>query len=379
MEDNMIHEGTVHTRPEDVRYNPEAIERLDKHFQRLITGKKIQCAGYLLARGGKIFALKSMGKLSGLQDKGDFKPDSIRRIASITKVFTATAIHKLLEEGKIWIHQPVSEIIEEFNTDLHKKITIFQLLTHTSGLASDPGTFFEPYPPDFFRSDTTKENWIKHYLTGPLQFIPGTVWNYSSKGFMVLGEIIQRISGIPCTTYVEENILKPLGMTRSFFHVPHNLRDGVCVVTEFDKQVLNPDDNERKKESTSWYAGGGLYSTLENLFRFGQMILNKGIFNNTRILGKNTVAAATKNYLTNIPCYNWDSGERDKHYGLGWEIDKESLLPRGVINHEGAGGSSLFIDFSNEFIMIHFAAFPGNTWDNHAMFATRVIGWSGLE
>ncbi|MBN1697446.1 MAG: beta-lactamase family protein [Spirochaetales bacterium] len=377
----MIYEGTIDTTPEGAGYSPEVIGRLDSHFCRLIDEKKIQCAGYLMARSGKIFAKKSMGKLSGIADKGDFKPDSIRKIASITKVFTATAIHILLEEGKLCIHQRVSEIIDEFNTDMHKDITIFQLLTHTSGLPSDPGTFLEPYPPPYFSSDTTRKNWIKKYLSGPLQYPPGTVWNYSTKGFMVLGEIIARISGVSYPDYIESNILKPLGMNNTFFVVPPEKRDTVCVVEKSEWEWLNREEKEEDKENgtPSWYAGGGLYSTLGDLYRFGRMILDRGILDGTRILGKNTVEAATRNYLKNIPCYNWGSGEKDKHYGLGWEVDKEPLLPPGVIDHEGSGGASLFIDVANDFIMIHFAVFSDNTWIDHAMYGTRVIGWSGLE
>ncbi|MEJ2663132.1 MAG: serine hydrolase, partial [Spirochaetia bacterium] len=135
----MIHSGKTDCNPADVGYNSECLQALDEHFRRLIEKGTIHAAAYLLSKDGKIFAHKSMGRQSTYEDKGDFLPDSIRPLASITKVFTATALLQLIERGLCFLDQPVSEIIGEFDTDMHKHITLFQLLTHTSGLKADPG------------------------------------------------------------------------------------------------------------------------------------------------------------------------------------------------------------------------------------------------
>ena len=88
----MIYQGKTEVKPEDIGFDPVKIDDLDALFLDLIKQEKLQCASYLLARKGKIFAHKSMGKLTGDKDSEDLQPDSIRRIASITKMLTATAI-----------------------------------------------------------------------------------------------------------------------------------------------------------------------------------------------------------------------------------------------------------------------------------------------
>ncbi len=119
-----VHKGRIDVEPDAVNYDPAALDALDAHFQGLIETEKIQAAGYLLARDGKIFAHRAMGKLSTGEEAGEFMPDTIRPVASITKVITTTGILQLLEQGKIFLKQPVCEIIKEFDTDMHRQITI---------------------------------------------------------------------------------------------------------------------------------------------------------------------------------------------------------------------------------------------------------------
>jgi CubicO group peptidase (beta-lactamase class C family) len=118
----MVHKGKTDCQPGEVGYNPEILDILDNHFLDLIQKGTIQAAGYLLARHGKVFALRTMGKQSSLEDKGDFMPDNLRPIASITKVFTTTAVLQLLEKGKLPLWQNVSEILKEFDTEMFRHI-----------------------------------------------------------------------------------------------------------------------------------------------------------------------------------------------------------------------------------------------------------------
>jgi CubicO group peptidase (beta-lactamase class C family) len=122
------------------------------------------------------------------------------------------------EEGKLRVDQNVSEIIDEFNNPMYGNITIFSLLTHTSGILPDPGAFFEPYIKewDWFE----KEQWIEGVLSGALLFKSGKEWRYSSIGFVILGEIIKRVSKMGYEKFIDENILKPLGMEDTYFNVP---------------------------------------------------------------------------------------------------------------------------------------------------------------
>jgi CubicO group peptidase (beta-lactamase class C family) len=351
---------------------------LDAHFQGLIQDGKIQAAGYLLARDGKVFAHRSMGKLSAFEDAGDFMPDSIRPIASITKVFTTTGILQLLEQGKIFLKQPVCQILKEFDTDMHRQITIFHLLTHTSGLAADAGAFFEPYPNWKDHQAMTKENWISTLLAGPLQFRTGTTWNYCSNGFSFLAEIIARVSGMDYDTYVSRHILKPLGMSDSFLFVPKAVKQRVSVISDWNKHRL---DTGRKIISSSMLGGGGLFSTLEDLWKLGQMMLDGGTYNGKRILGRKTVEAATKPQIKDITGHNWLPRMFDDSFtwtcGLGWELNKHSFLTDGTFDHEGAEGAGLFIDPQERFLFAGF--YPSIDWRGDSWISPLAIAWSGIR
>jgi CubicO group peptidase (beta-lactamase class C family) len=374
----MIHSGKTDCNPADVGYNSECLQALDEHFRRLIEKGTIHAAAYLLSKDGKIFAHKSMGRQSTYEDKGDFLPDSIRPLASITKVFTATALLQLIERGLCFLDQPVSEIIGEFDTDMHKHITLFQLLTHTSGLKADPGNFFEPYPAGWGEGKWTKKNWIKKVLSGPLQFKPGTVWNYCTTGFFILGEVVARLSGTDYDTYVEKNILTPLGMANSFFILPAGHREKFSIVSPWNKEQL--DEDREKMPSPSLFAGGGLLSTLPDLWRFGQMMLNGGTFGGKRILGRKTVEAAVKPHIKDIKAYNWRPHIFDDSYcltcGLGWEINKHGFLSDGTFGHEGAEGAGMFIDPAENFIFTGF--YPDPEWHGEAWVSPLAIAWSGI-
>jgi CubicO group peptidase (beta-lactamase class C family) len=378
-EKGMVHTATTDYAPEDAGYNPDTIDKLDKHFLFLIEKKTIQAAGYLLSRHGKVFCLRSMGRQSGIGDKGDFLPDSIRPVASVTKVFTTTSVLQLMEMGKLFLEQPVCEFLKEFDTEMHRHITIFQLLTHTSGIKGDPGSFFEPYPEE--RGDGwTKDNWIKKMLSGPLHFKPGTVWSYCSKGFIFLAEIVSRLSGMDYDTYVEKHIFEPLGMDSSFFFVPPALKERVSVTTS----EWNSEKFKQKREDVltpSLLGGGGIFSTLFDLWKFGQMMLNGGSFNGRRILGRKTIEAAVKPQVKGKRAYNWRPHLYDDSYawtcGLGWEVNKHSFLSDGTYDHEGSEGVGIFIDPKEQFIFTGF--YPDPEYHGEAWISPLAIAWSGIE
>ncbi|MBN1697263.1 MAG: beta-lactamase family protein [Spirochaetales bacterium] len=375
----MIHTGKTDCRPEEAGYNPAVIETLDNHFTDLIGKGTIQAAGYLLARRGMIFASKSMGKLTASGNGGDFLPDSIRPIASVTKVFTVTAILQLMEKGKLFPDQAVCGFLPEFDTEMHHHITIFHLLTHTSGLRGDPGSFFEPYP-DEWDGEWTKENWIKKMLTGPLHFKPGTVWSYCSKGFLFLAEIVARLSGMDFDRYVEEHIFKPLGMDDSFFFVPPHMKGRVSLTSSgWNREKL---DKKRDDVVTpSFFGGGGIWSTLPDLWKFGQMMLNGGSFRGNRLLGRKTVETAVRAQVRDITAYSWRNHIYDESYrwtcGLGWEVNKHNFLPEGTYDHEGSEGVGIFIDPSEQFIFAGF--YPAPDYHCESWVNPLAVAWSGIE
>jgi CubicO group peptidase (beta-lactamase class C family) len=371
----VIHTGETHCSPEEAGFNPAKLDQLDDFLADLIGRQKLQCANYLLSRNGKIFAVKSMGKLTYHENSQDFMPDSIRYIASITKSITALAVMKLVEDGKIHLGQLVKTIIEEFDTPVHGNIQIFHLLTHTSGLKAIPGYFNEPYP-DEDEGDDIKpgENWIKKALEGPLQAEIGTAWIYSNWNYIILGEIINRVSGMEYQDYISANIFKPLGMDSTFYAIPQECRDRYCVIHELEEQYIFQNES---LDPFPRSAAGGISSNLYDLWKVGQMILNRGSFNGVQVLGRKTVEIMTRNQLTNTPAHFWGSKIKVMEYGLGWYFDYRDLVTPGTVSNEGYGRSALFIDPVEQFVAVYFV--PSTIhWFAEQIISPRAFMWSGL-
>jgi CubicO group peptidase (beta-lactamase class C family) len=138
-----------------------------------------------------------MGRVRYDDETRELMSDSIRKVYSITKLFTAVAVMQMVEEGKIRLDQPVGDWLNHFRTPLHQDITVFHLLTHTSGIYADPGYFSEPYGRDWYEWLPGEGDWIRKILAGPLACKPGAEWVYSSAAYAILGEIIGVVSGIP--------------------------------------------------------------------------------------------------------------------------------------------------------------------------------------
>ncbi|AJS58452.1 serine hydrolase domain-containing protein [Paenibacillus sp. IHBB 10380] len=373
--DLKITEGVLDASPEEVAIDTQQLNKLESHFQNLISQEKIQAASYLVARHGRIAAWKSMGRLHGATEQGNLQPDSLRKMSSITKAFTSVSIVKLIEDGNLYIDLPVSTILEEFNTPVHKDITLFHLLTHTSGILPVTGYYNEPYPREWWGANGM-ENWIRKVLQGPLVCQPGDAYNYSTVGFALLGEIVSRISGKKYEDYVIENIIQPLRMKRTFFDVPEHLHSEVCTVDKMDIERLCAQDDS---SSTPPRSDSGLYSTLFDMWKFGQMLLNGGTFEGQRILGRKSVDLLTRRHLFNVPAYHWGGQIKDKGHALGFDLAINNLTfeSEGTFQLEGAGRSGFFVDPVEKLIVVLFV--PSiYSWVPESVLGTKQIIWSSL-
>jgi len=145
-------QGKTDCKPSEVGYDEKRLDVLNNHLQRVIDDGEIQCATYCISRKGKIFAHSGIGKKSFRKDDDTpVQPDSTRYIASITKVFTAVATMKLVEDGYTRLDIPVGEILPQFNTPSYNGVTLFQLLTHTSGMHADGGCFENKYQSNYWK------------------------------------------------------------------------------------------------------------------------------------------------------------------------------------------------------------------------------------
>lgn len=376
---------------QEASYSERSVRFLHEHFQSLIQNQQIQSASYILAKDGKIFAQGAFGHLRFDDDKQLFTLDSIRGIASITKLFTATAIFQLVEKGLINLNQPVATIIKEFDNAMYKTVTIKHLLSHSSGIMPDSGYFLEPYPvyigeyrlfyePNDKTNLTEQEifevnkSWIKTIVSKRPICKPGEQWNYSSHGYRLLGEIIARVSGVYYNTYITENIIQPLKLTRTFLTVPTELHAEVCAVNEWDLKFLTHPYSEYEAAR----AGGGIFSTAKDLFRFAQMLVNYGELDGVRVLSRKAVEKMQLNVLGDgLPAFSWGEKNPNKKFGLGAEPMKSIYFSPEVYGHEGSGRCKLMIDPKRKAVMLFFV--PSNIdWCPESIIGTENIigaGW----
>lgn len=379
--------GVIHSSPESLGFDPTRLKKLDHHFTRLVETGKIQGASYLVARDGQIVANCAIGSLTYHDGSPGLQPDSIRKVYSITKAFTAVAIAKLAEEGKLFYQQPVNTLIPEFDTEKHRDITIWHLLTHTSGLMADPGCQTEPYQLPWYewwiheKKEHSKDGrlpdgeWIRTILSGRMWCKPGEQWNYCTAGYAILGEIIARASGKSYGQYIQEEITGPLGMERTFLNtVPEELHAEVCYVNRWqENEFRSPHDMTGIPAA----AGNGIFSTLEDLWKFGQCLLDEGTSNGYTLLGRRMARNLVSNQLNNVPSTCW--GDKVKNYpmSLGLNLNHNDICTPGTFSHEGAGHSGLYVDPVERLVYVFFV--PSLTgWVPEAIINPRAIVWSSL-
>jgi len=391
----MIIEKTPFT-PEEAGYIPERIDALNTHFMKLVDSGKLQGASYCLSRNSKVFALNAMGKLTNIEgDDRPLTPYSHNIVYSVTKLFCAAAIFTLVEDGFITLNQKVGEFIEEFNVPPFNEITIAHLLSHTSGMKPDSNCFDNPY--DVYQWDYIKhdydggeENWIKSSLKAPPRSKPGDEWAYCTYGFAILGEIITRVSGTFAHEYIKQRLLIPCDMTESGFKecLTKEQASTLCIKYEREKELVHNIINDviPNKETLFWQGipatGSGLYSTLEDLVKFGTMLMQGGVYNGRQVMGRKTIEKMTARYTSkDIKEYCYNAGGVERAYALGPDIrcSLYSLYTEGTYFHEGAGACCLMVDPFEKMVAAWFVPYSGSNWLSEALYNASAIIWSGVK
>ncbi len=250
----------------------------------------------LVSRNGQVIYKKAFG-MANMELNVPMQADHVFRIGSITKQFTAVAILQLMEQGKLNLQDEITRFIPDYPTQGFK-ITIEHLLTHTSGIRSF--TAMDDYM-ERMTLDLKPTEIIDHFKNEPMEFAPGTKWNYSNSNYFLLGYIIEIITAKTYAEYLEENFFKPLGMTNSFYgsdsEIIKNRADGY-------RADAHGFMNARPLSMTQPYAAGSIQSTVEDLFKWNQA-LHAG-----KLLKKeNLDKAFTKYKLTD---------GTETAYGYGW-------------------------------------------------------------
>jgi CubicO group peptidase (beta-lactamase class C family) len=308
--------------PEEIGISTQRLKRLSAAFQSDVDKGVIPGAVVLIARDGKVAFFDVFG-FQDREKRSPMKPDSIFRIASMTKPITSVALMTLVEEGKIQIDDPLSLYLPEFKElkvgvekvapetgklqlsleQPRRGPTIQDLLRHTSGFTYDvfgDSLVKRAYQTANVRnSNQTLAGFTSRLAELPLAYHPGTTWEYSVSTD-VLGRVIEVVSGVPFDQFVSDRVLKPLKMTSTNFFVPESdagrLAEPQLDPTTGTRPVLLGGlDVTRKPSFPS--GGGGMVSTAADYARFSQMLLNGGELDGARLLSPHTVALMTTDHL----------------------------------------------------------------------------------
>ena len=386
--------GKVDCMPEETGYDSSRLEVLHKHLQKLMDEEIIFGAEYTISHKGKIIANNSMGRRSGLtQDK--MLPDTTFGIASITKPITTVAIMQLVEEGLIRLDTDVSAILPQFSEPPFDKIKVHHLLTHTAGISPDSGCFPDVVPKSAWQlieeayqiwDGKGEFDWVKAGISGGLRGEIGTRWQYSSFGFVLVGEIISKVTGQFANDYIMDKIIIPLGMTDTAFNPSVDMAKRAFVKDERDKKYFDdviaglPDEDA----GTIWEkipsTGGGLMSTTNDLMKFAHMMLGNGRLGDVRILGRKSVERMTTRQLHNVPDFCWGANDLDRGYGLGFDMREgyAHSYSKGTYMHEGWGTCSIDIDPKEQLAVAWFTPFDKVEWVAEPLYNVQNIIWSGL-
>jgi CubicO group peptidase (beta-lactamase class C family) len=217
----------------------------------------------LIARGDKVLLRKGYGMANYELDVPN-TPDTVFRIGSTTKMFTAFGVLQLEEKGKLSVNDPAMKYVPELPA-AWSAITIHQLLCHKSGIPD----FINGKAYDNFADPLHVENGIKEYADKPLVNEPGAAFRYSNSGYVLLGRIIEKVSGKSYEDYITENILKPAGMLHTAMDHTRDLVPHRASGYKWDgEEVIHAPFNE---PDHPWSAGG-LRSTVDDMYRFDRAL-----------------------------------------------------------------------------------------------------------
>ena len=275
---------------------------------------------------------RAYGRMSSASEARPITVDSLFDIASLTKVVaTAPVILKLVEEGRISLLDPVSRWFHEFADKGKNNLLILHLLTHTSGLDDFPLSQVNPLRSVLEGAAARKQ--VNR---------PGSHFKYADINFILLGELVQRVTGVGLARYAAENIFTPLQMKDTGFKPGVEAAVRCTATLGSDSSPLIGVVQDYSARLLGGVAGhSGLFSTGPDLSRFCRMLLNRGLLDERRVLSERTVELMTVPYF---------SDDTRILRGLGWDISSPFSSPRGAgfsevsFGHTGYSGSSLWID-----------------------------------
>lgn len=367
---------------------PDKLANIEQHLDRCyIQPGKLPGALTLVARRGEIACVKAQGLMDVERNKPVCR-DTVFRIYSMTKPITSIAMMQLYEQGRFLLDDPVHKYIPTWrNRRVYKSgvypdfqttpalstMTIRDLFTHMSGLTygfmnrTNVDAAYRELGLDGSR-DLTMETLVNQLAELPLEFSPGTAWNYSVSTD-VLGYLVQLLADQPFDEYLREHIFDPLDMPDTGFHVRDDQLDrfAACYQHQPGDQCKLQDDPETspfRRKGRFLSGGGGLVSTVDDYFHFAQALCQGGELRGKRIIGRKTLEFMRSNHLPgnqDLPGLAVGSFSEAPYdgtgFGLGFSVKTDVAKSRtnGSAGEYGWGGlasTNFFVDPVEELVMI---------------------------
>lgn len=286
----------------------------------------------LVGQGNKVVYRRAFGSRALRPAVEAATLDTIFDIASLTKVVaTAPAVLALWEQGRIDLDAPVETYVKEFRRPGFSGVTVRRVLLHSAGFSDLP-------PASAMRQGPAAA--MQAIAAHGLQYAPGTAFQYSDTGFIVLAELVHRVSGQPLDQFTRARFWTPLGMKQTAFAPPATWRARIAPTEAIASGLLRGvvhDGNARLLGGVTGHAG--LFSTADDLARFCRMIVGHGALDGRRVLKAETVQAMLTPHVI---------GETTR--GLGWDMSSSysrvlgSFFPPGSVGHTGYTGTSIWLD-----------------------------------
>lgn len=319
-------------RPEAVGMNSARLAAIDQLVAEGLGKHAMPGCVVLVARQGKIVWLKAYGDRQVQPERAAMTVDTCFDLASLTKpVATATSVMILWDQHKLRLEETVARYIPQFAENGKESITVEQLLTHQGGLIADNALA------DY--AGGAEEAWRRIFALRPRNR-PGKSFTYSDVGFLVLGELVHRVSGKTLDAFARERIFEPLGMKETRFLPTEPMRGRAAPTERRDGHWMQGEVHDPRAFALGGVAGhAGVFSTAEDLAVYAQMLLGSGQYHGVRILSHQAVANMTTPRST-------AAGLR----GLGWDMrssfsgNRSPEYSQRAFGHGGFTGTGLWID-----------------------------------
>ncbi len=307
-------------------------------------------AAVIVTKDGKPVFRNAYG-MANLELGVPLQPDMVFRLGSITKQFTAAAILWLEQRGELSVDDPISKHLPDYPVHGHR-ITIEHLLTHTSGIFNY--TAIPGYMAEKVRQDMSTDELVDAFKDQPMNFAPGERWSYSNSGYVLLGAIIEKVSGQSYADFVHKNIFEPLGMKQTYYGghqiIPKRVSGYQGSAASFR--------NANYLSMTQPHAAGSLLSTVDDLARWDRALYSE------ELLSHETMQRMTTPFVLN-------SGEKTS-YGYGFQVG--DLRGRRAIRHGGGifGFRTSAIRLPDEKIYVAVLTNNSGSQPNPGFVATKV-------